>query len=85
VVVFRLAVALTEEPCSIYDMTSEKIDQFGGKSTYDVQQKDASPDTGSPADTASAHEMGLGDTSQDTADMKRLGKKQEFKVLDYPP
>jgi hypothetical protein len=62
-------------------MATQKPVEGEVKGTYDVQQENASPESSSALDVAPAHEAGWGDKSQDMADMQRLGKKQEFKVL----
>jgi hypothetical protein len=59
------------------DMATQKPVVEEVKGTYDVQQENASPES------ASAHEAGWGDKSQDMVDMQRLGKKQEFKVMIF--
>jgi hypothetical protein len=62
-------------------MATERFEQTEVKEPYHVQLQDTSLDGGSPTDVAVAQEMAWGEKAQDMADMKRLGKKQEFKVL----
>ncbi len=62
-------------------MTSEEPELVEVKSPYNVQEQDTSPDGSSPSYVAARNELAWGETSQDVADMNRLGKKQEFKVV----
>jgi hypothetical protein len=61
-------------------MATERFEQTDVKDPYHVQLHDTSPDGGSPTDVAAAQELRWEEKTQDMADMKRLGKKQEFKV-----
>jgi hypothetical protein len=65
-------------------MASEKLEQWEAKNRFEVHEQDGSPDQGSPTYHVAAHETAWGETTHDVADMKRLGKKQEFKVLIRP-
>jgi len=49
------------------------------KNPYDIAAQDASRDERA-ASFSEAEESAWGDTRQDTIDMRRLGKKQEFNV-----
>jgi hypothetical protein len=53
------------------------------KRPYDSQQEDASLDRGSLIHGPERNNTAWGETNYDMADMKRLGKKQEFKVGIY--
>ena len=48
-----------------------------------IYAQDSSPETGPPSYLVEAFEMGFGDTKNDVSDMRRLGKKQEFRVGLY--
>lgn len=61
-------------------MENEKVRQMEAENAYNVQQPDASADPEYSSHLAAGHEIDWGDTIDDIADMKRLGKKQEFKV-----
>lgn len=58
---------------------TEKGEQMVLKDPYNAQ-KDPFPDGKSPSDFGAVQELVWRDTNQDGVDMKRLGKKQEFKV-----
>ena len=53
---------------------SDKKDDFG------VPLQESSPETGASSRLVEAFESGVGDTANDVSDMRRLGKKQEFRV-----
>ncbi len=53
---------------------SDKKDLFG------VPTQESSPEAGASSRLVEAFEYGIGDTANDVSDMRRLGKKQEFRV-----
>lgn len=42
--------------------------------------QEPSPETGPSSPLVEAFEYGIGETANDVSDMRRLGKKQEFRV-----
>jgi choline transport protein len=59
------------------------MDAIEFKKPYDIAGQDASGDERA-ASFAEVEESAWGDTRQDIIDMRRLGKKQEFNVWQYP-
>lgn len=45
-----------------------------------VPAQEPSPETGPSSRLVEAFEYGIGETANDVSDMRRLGKKQEFRV-----
>ena len=50
------------------------------KDVFVVPTQESSPETGASSRLVEAFEYGVGDTANDVSDMRRLGKKQEFRV-----
>ena len=61
-------------------MTGDKNAPFNKSNDFEGPTQDSSPETGPSMRLVEALEYGLGDTANDVSDMRRLGKKQEFRV-----
>lgn len=61
-------------------MASEKNAPPNGRSDLGLITEESSPEIGPSSHLIEAFEYGLGDTTNDVSDMRRLGKKQEFRV-----
>lgn len=61
-------------------MDNEKVRQMEVENAYNVQQPDTSATPEYSSQLTTGPDLDWGDTTDDIADMKRLGKKQEFKV-----
>lgn len=66
------------------NMDNEKVRQLETNNPYNVEHQDIITDPGIPTHVSTSHEMDWGETTNDIADMKRLGKKQEFKARMSP-
>ena len=61
-------------------MASHKQVHDDTKTEQEDSPYNANPEKGTPSQSIEASEIGLRDTTNDISDMRRLGKKQEFKV-----
>lgn len=61
-------------------MALEKIALSDGKNDFAAPTQKSSPDTGPSSRLVEAFGNVHGDTANDVSDMRRLGKKQEFRV-----
>lgn len=61
-------------------MTGDKNAPFNKSNDFEAPTQESSPETGPSTRLVEAFEHGLGDTANDVSDMRRLGKKQEFRV-----
>ena len=61
-------------------MASHKQFHDETKTEQEDSSFNAHPEEGAPSQSIEASEIGLRDTINDVSDMRRLGKKQEFRV-----
>lgn len=61
-------------------MVPEKNAPSSRKRDSGTPTQGSSPETGPSSRLVEAFEYGVGDTANDVLDMRRLGKKQEFRV-----
>lgn len=61
-------------------MASHKQVHDDTKTEQEDSSYNANPEKGAPSQSIEAPEIGLRDTINDISDMRRLGKKREFKV-----
>lgn len=61
-------------------MAFENNGPSDGKDVFKAASQEPSPETGPSSRLVEAFEYGVGDTTNDVSDMKRLGKRQEFRV-----
>lgn len=64
-------------------MAFEKNAPSYGKNNIGAPTQETSPETGPSSRLVEAFEYGVGDTANDVSDMRRLGKKQEFRVRQH--
>lgn len=61
-------------------MAFEKNAPPNRKDDFGAPTQESSPETGASSRLVEAFEYGVGDTANDVSDMRRLGKRQEFRV-----
>ncbi len=61
-------------------MTNEKNASIQRENEFRAPAQESSPEAGPSSRLVEAFEYGSGDTANDVFDMRRLGKKQEFRV-----
>ena len=63
-----------------YIMAFEENAPSSRKNSFEAPTQESSLETGRSSLLVEAFEYGVGDTANDVSDMRRLGKKQEFRV-----
>ena len=61
-------------------MAFENNEPSDGRDGFKAPSQQSSPEIGPSSRLVEAFEYGVGDTANDLSDMKRLGKRQEFRV-----
>ena len=61
-------------------MTNKKNAPIQREDEFKGPTQESSPEAGPSTRLVEVFEYGLGDTANDVSDMRRLGKKQEFRV-----